>query len=67
MAKLLFNITNGTNNPTKASLGFMLARTAVEEGHEVQDREGRAQARAHREEDEGARNVRQEGAAVAPG
>ena len=35
MAKLLFNITNGTNNPTKASLGFMLARTAVEEGHEV--------------------------------
>ena len=36
MAKILFNITNGTNNPTKASLGFMLARTAVEEGHEVQ-------------------------------
>ena len=36
MAKLLFNITNGTNNPTKASLGFMLARTAVEEGHDVQ-------------------------------
>ena len=36
MAKLLFNFTNGTNNPTKASLGFMLARTAVEEGHEVQ-------------------------------
>ena len=35
MAKLLFNITNGTNNPTKASLGFMLARTAVEEGHDV--------------------------------
>ena len=29
-------ITNGTNNPTKASLGFMLARTAVEEGHDVQ-------------------------------
>ena len=36
MAKILFNITNGTNNPTKSSLGFMLARTAVEEGHEVQ-------------------------------
>ena len=35
MAKILFNITNGTNNPTKSSLGFMLARTAVEEGHEV--------------------------------
>ena len=35
MAKILFNITNGTGNPTKASLGFMLARTAVEEGHEV--------------------------------
>ena len=35
MAKILFNITNGTSNPTKASLGFMLARTAVEEGHEV--------------------------------
>ena len=36
MAKILFNITNGTNNPIKASLGFMLARTAVEEEHEVQ-------------------------------
>ena len=35
MAKILFNITNGTNNQTKASLGFMLARTAVEEGHEA--------------------------------
>ena len=35
MAKILFNITNGTNNATKATLGFMLARTAVEEGHEV--------------------------------
>ena len=35
LAKILFNITNGTNNQTKASLGFMLARTAVEEGHEV--------------------------------
>ena len=35
MAKIIFNITNGTNNQTKASLGFMLARTAVEEGHEV--------------------------------
>ena len=35
MAKILFNITNGTNNQTKASLGFMLARTAVEESHEV--------------------------------
>ena len=35
MAKILFNITNGTNNATKATLGFMLARTAIEEGHEV--------------------------------
>tara|TARA_B100000900_G_C20183180_1_gene554770 strand:- start:82 stop:444 length:363 start_codon:yes stop_codon:yes gene_type:complete len=35
MAKILFNITSGTSNPTKASLGFMMARTAVEEGHEV--------------------------------
>ena len=35
MAKILFNITNGTGNPTKASLGFMLARTTVEKGHEV--------------------------------
>ena len=35
MAKILFNITNGTNNATKATLGFMLARTAVEERHEV--------------------------------
>jgi len=35
VAKILFNITNGTNNATKATLGFMLARTAIEEGHEV--------------------------------
>ena len=35
MATILFNITNGTNNATKATLGFMLARTAVEEGHKV--------------------------------
>jgi predicted peroxiredoxin len=35
VATILFNITNGTNNATKATLGFMLARTAVEEGHKV--------------------------------
>ena len=35
MAKLLFISTNGSENPTKASLALLLAKAAVEEGHEV--------------------------------
>lgn len=33
--KILIHITNGPENPTVASLGFLMAKTAVEEGHSV--------------------------------
>ena len=29
------HITNGPENPTRAALGFLVARTALEEGHDV--------------------------------
>ena len=35
MAKLLVNITHGPEDPTRAALGFLVARAAVEGGHEV--------------------------------
>jgi predicted peroxiredoxin len=35
MAKLLINITHGPEAPTRAALGFLVGRTAAEEGHEV--------------------------------
>lgn len=35
MSKLLIHITCGPENPTKAALGFLVARTALSEGHEV--------------------------------
>jgi predicted peroxiredoxin len=35
MAKLLFISTCGSENPTKATLPLLLAKAAVEEGHEV--------------------------------
>ena len=35
MAKLLIHIATGPENPTRAALGLLVARTAVEEGHEV--------------------------------
>jgi predicted peroxiredoxin len=35
MAKLLIQITRGPEDPTRAALGFLVARAAVEEGHEV--------------------------------
>jgi uncharacterized protein len=35
MAKLLINITHGPEAPTRAALGFLVGRTAVEEGHDV--------------------------------
>ena len=35
MARLLFHITTGPENPTKAVLGMLVARTAADEGHEV--------------------------------
>ena len=33
--KILVHITQGTDNPTRAALGFLIAKTALEEGHEV--------------------------------
>jgi uncharacterized protein len=35
VAKLLVHLTTGPENPTKAALGFLVAKAAVEEGHEV--------------------------------
>ena len=35
MATLLVHVTHGPESPTRAALGFLVARTAVEEGHEV--------------------------------
>ena len=35
MASLLIHITAGPNDPTRAALGFLIAKTAAEEGHEV--------------------------------
>ncbi len=33
--KILVHITHGPENPTRAALAFLIARTAVEEGHSV--------------------------------
>lgn len=33
--KLLIHITQGPENPTRAALAFLVARTAIEEGHTV--------------------------------
>jgi predicted peroxiredoxin len=35
MASLLVHITAGPDDPTRAALGFLVAKTAAEEGHEV--------------------------------
>ena len=35
MSKVLVHVTCGPENPTKAALGFLVAKAAVEEGHEV--------------------------------
>lgn len=35
MARLLIHITTGPENPTKAALGLLVARTALAEGHLV--------------------------------
>lgn len=35
MAKLLIHLTSGPEHPTRAALGFLVARAAVEQGHEV--------------------------------
>jgi uncharacterized protein len=35
MARFLIHIHTGTENPTKAALGFLVAATAIKEGHHV--------------------------------
>jgi predicted peroxiredoxin len=35
VAKLLVHVTTGPENPTKAALAFLVARAAIDEGHEV--------------------------------
>ena len=35
MAKILVHLATGPENPTRAALAFLVARTAVSEGHEV--------------------------------
>ena len=35
MATVLVHITCGPENPTKAALGFLVAKAAVDDGHEV--------------------------------
>ena len=35
MAKLLINVTHGPEHPTRAALGFLVGKAAVDEGHEV--------------------------------
>lgn len=35
MANLLINLTHGPEAPTRAALGFLVGRAAVEEGHQV--------------------------------
>jgi predicted peroxiredoxin len=35
MGKLLVHITSGPEAPTRAALGLLVARAAIEEGHEV--------------------------------
>jgi len=36
LSSILFHILSGPNNTSKAMLGFLLARTAIEEGHRVE-------------------------------
>jgi predicted peroxiredoxin len=35
MAKILVHVTTGPENPAKAALAFLVAKAAIEEGHEV--------------------------------
>ena len=39
--KILVHLTSGPENPTKAALAFLVARTAIEQGHSVVDVPGR--------------------------
>ncbi len=35
MAKLLINVTHGPEHPTRAALGFLVGKAAVDAGHDV--------------------------------
>jgi uncharacterized protein len=35
MAKILIHLTHGPENPTRAALGFLVAKAAIDEGHSV--------------------------------
>jgi predicted peroxiredoxin len=35
MARILVHVTHGPENPTRAALAFLVAKTAIDEGHEV--------------------------------
>ena len=35
MASILVHVTTGPENPTKAALAFLVAKAAIDEGHEV--------------------------------
>jgi len=35
MAKILVHITHGPEHPTRAALGFLVAKASIEEGHSV--------------------------------
>ena len=35
MAKILVHLTHGPEHPTRAALAFLVAKAAIEEGHEV--------------------------------
>jgi uncharacterized protein len=35
MASILVHVTHGPEHPTRAALGFLVARTALEQGHDV--------------------------------
>ncbi len=35
MASILVHVTHGPENPTRAALGFLVAKAAVDEGHQV--------------------------------
>jgi predicted peroxiredoxin len=35
MAKILVHVTHGPENPTRAALAFLVARSALDEGHSV--------------------------------
>ena len=35
MAKILIHVTHGPEHPTRAALGFLVGRAAIDEGHQV--------------------------------